>query len=538
MDGIWTMTRPLSSRDPERYWLHPMLKVVRRSDTEIRRLLEKAAFAAESDIERLAPKQPTRRGQLTSAFEALRKTMRNLFDDVGETVQAGRTDAANAAMLSAFEWEEPLYKAAGLSKSEREVMRAATEEMSDRNVELMLRRFNTEQIPLSRQVYRTKSLAQGWVDKLINIGIGRGLSARELAKTVKDHIRPGVRGGTSYAAMRLARTEINNSFHTASILSIQDKPWVSGMSWHLSGSHPGPDICDLLASQDLHDLGGGVYPSGEVPRKPHPHCFCYTVPTLPDEDDFVAAFARGEYDESLPGAEEILVVEPEPEVIKVTRVEDRIEQKIKEEPADVFRLGGMSARTDLVTFADGTKLVHKSPGNRMGLDDEEKVYTIDAEVLGARMLAAFGLRAAGIHRSGPDEVWMEYIDGELGGEIKDERQRRLLGYVDHLMIQFDRNEGNWIIDKDGNVVGIDNGEAWTAGYTTHMKSTSEFAQYLYEENDIDISPSDIREGNRRLEELRPVFAELNRLDWLEASLARNNALLSRRTRANAKRMLS
>lgn len=274
-----------------------MLKVVRRTDAEIKRLLGKAADAAASDVERLAPKGLIRRGHFTAAYRALHRTMRILFADVGDTVRTGRLDAAEEAMVSAFEWEEPYYRAAGLSRSERSRLRASTTAMSDRNVELMLRRFNTEQIPLSAQVYRTQKLASGWVDQVVNLGLGRGLTAREIAQEVKGSIRPDVRGGVSYAAMRLGRTEVNNAFHTSSIVASADKPWVSGQQWHLSGSHPKKDVCNLLAEQDRHGLGSGVFPRGDVPQKPHPQCLCYLAPALQDEDDFVNAFANGDYDD-------------------------------------------------------------------------------------------------------------------------------------------------------------------------------------------------------------------------------------------------
>lgn len=295
------MTRPSSSpdRDPRRYWLHPMLRIVSRSDAEIKRLLSKAAAAAYSDVLRLSKSDKdgkiVRRGQLSSAYRALRKTMGNLFADVYDTIKADRLDAMFAALLSSYQWEDPYYRAAGIPKSTRDYLRKSSQAMSDRRVELMLRRFNTEQIPLSKQVYRTRALAQKWVDNTINIGIGRGLTSRELAKEVREHIDPDVRGGVSYAAQRLARTEINNAFHTAAIVSNMDKPWVLGMQWRLSGSHPAEDICDELSKEDKFDLGMGIYPAGKTPKKPHPQCMCYVAPSLQDEDEFVAAFARGEY---------------------------------------------------------------------------------------------------------------------------------------------------------------------------------------------------------------------------------------------------
>lgn len=305
------MTRPQRSprKDPARYWLHPMLRVVRRSDAEIKLLLEKAADAAEADVERLAPKNVNRRGQLTEAWKSIRKTIRHLYEDVQESIEDSRTAAAKAAMDSSYGWEEDLYESAGLSEEEKDALRGGTIAMTERNVELMLRRFNTEQIPLSQQVYRTRALSEGWVDRLINTGIGRGLTARELAKSVREHIRPDVRGGVAYAAMRLARTEINNAFHTAAIVAAQDKPWIDGMEWKLSGSHPKPDICDLLA--------GRTFPVGAVPPKPHPQCFCYVIPKEPDEDEFVAAFARGDYDEAL----DEIVEKSASDTVEIARIE-------------------------------------------------------------------------------------------------------------------------------------------------------------------------------------------------------------------------
>lgn len=276
-----------------------MLRIAHRTDAEIRRLLGKAAQAAASDAERLAKNgigRIVRKGQFAAAHTAIRRTIRLLFADVYDTVRANRLDAWQEAFLGSYQWESHLYVAAGLSRSERQNLRAATVVMSDRNVELMLRRFNTEQISLSQQVYRTEKLASGWVDEKVNLALGRGLTAREIAKEVKDSIRPDVPGGVSYAAMRLGRTEVNNAFHTAAIVSSVDKPWVSGQQWHLSGSHPKKDICNLLAEDNKFGLGKGIFPRDNVPKKPHPQCLCYLAPQLQDEDEFVAAFASGAYD--------------------------------------------------------------------------------------------------------------------------------------------------------------------------------------------------------------------------------------------------
>jgi hypothetical protein len=282
--------------------LIPILRITARSDAEIRRLLEKTAQAAESDILRLTKSGPgaiTRRGQLQLANRTLKKTLANFWRDVGDTIRASKLDAVVATLDATFTWDEPFFIRAGFSAQRRKSMRQSLLEMSERNIERMLRRFSTTQIPLSKQVYRTNSLTNKWVDNLINRAIGRGLSAKELAREVKQFIKPNVRGGVSYAALRLARTEINNASHATAIAQATEKPWALGMQWHLSASHPKRDECDDLAKEDSHDLGAGVFPPDAVPLKPHPQCFCYVTPEVVGEDEFLSHLIAGDYDEFL-----------------------------------------------------------------------------------------------------------------------------------------------------------------------------------------------------------------------------------------------
>lgn len=77
-----------------------------------------------------------------------------------------------------------------------------------------------------------------------------------------------------YQAKVIARHERNEAHRTAYQRSMRDKPWVKGFKWALSPSHPKPDICDLLANQNLHGLGPGGYPPDAVPATPHPGCTC------------------------------------------------------------------------------------------------------------------------------------------------------------------------------------------------------------------------------------------------------------------------
>lgn len=156
-------------------------------------------------------------------------------------------------------------------------------------------------IDLAPSVYKNNALANGLVDRAVNRGILLNKSAAEIARDVRDLIRPDVQGGISYAAKRLGRTELNNAFHETTIRSAVAQPWVQGMGWNLSGSHPRLDICNEYAEQDNYNMGSGVYPSRLVPGKPHPQCLCYVTAITQSDKDFINSLFEGEYDSFLNG---------------------------------------------------------------------------------------------------------------------------------------------------------------------------------------------------------------------------------------------
>lgn len=91
--------------------------------------------------------------------------------------------------------------------------------------------------------------------------------------------------------MRLSRTEINNAFHEQQKRA-GDKPWVEGVKWNLSGSHPRPDTCNDYANQS-NGLGRGVFKTGDVPDKPHPQCLCYLTYETLSPEAFLDALGTG-----------------------------------------------------------------------------------------------------------------------------------------------------------------------------------------------------------------------------------------------------
>lgn len=136
---------------------------------------------------------------------------------------------------------------------------------------------------LSERGWNTAQEVRIAIDALLDQQIPLGTSAVNIADMLERYLYPEaarIRTRTpygydgSYWARRLARTEISaaagRSTYNASLLN----PFVDGMDWRLSGSHPKPDICDDYAA-------GSPYRLEDVPGYPaHPHDLCTLVPRV------------------------------------------------------------------------------------------------------------------------------------------------------------------------------------------------------------------------------------------------------------------
>lgn len=236
--------------------------------------------------------------QLMTAMTAISGTLADLWNALGDIIKAGQEDARTEALAMSFSWDDLLFRM-GLTAKQRAAMKSSLLASSQFNVEAMLTRIYETRIPLAQQVYKTGALASGWVETRIDTALARGATVAELAKEVRDFVNPATRGGATYAARRLARTEINNAYHAVIIGHNADKPWNDGIKWNLSGSHPVVDRCDDYARRDHSGLGKGVYPPDDVPRKPHPQCLCYVYPVTVSPDLFLMRLKLGTYDEYL-----------------------------------------------------------------------------------------------------------------------------------------------------------------------------------------------------------------------------------------------
>ena len=104
-------------------------------------------------------------------------------------------------------------------------------------------------------------------------------------KQIDEHARRYVNEKARQHAVTVARTETIHSYRDGYYKSVKGKPWNKGIRWNLGDSHPKPDICDVLANQDVHGLGPGGYPMSAIPENPHPNCMCYQTAII-DRDHF------------------------------------------------------------------------------------------------------------------------------------------------------------------------------------------------------------------------------------------------------------
>lgn len=231
----------------------------------------------------------TRAAQLRLAARGAREISSELWNQANTSIRHGIFKSVDLALNQAMDLDRLVGMPTSSILGYAEAMQVSAGTTAQALVNRRQFGYN-----LSERVYLNTRASIGRIHRTIESGLVRNLSARELAKEVKGLIDPSTPGGVSYAANRLARTEINNAYHWTAREHMASRPWINGVEWLLSGSHPEPDQCDTLADE-------GPYASNEVPDKPHPQCLCSIIPLLPSEDEFLDSLLGGDYDDYLQG---------------------------------------------------------------------------------------------------------------------------------------------------------------------------------------------------------------------------------------------
>lgn len=270
------------------------LAVEAKSDTRIRTILVQGAEDAATKIASLASNSTfsagVRSAQIRLTMEVVRDVHNSIFKQALPVIKKGQNDAADTA-VDAFGATDLRYLRAALRTTGAvDSFVDGQRKQAELQVAHAVNSITRSDVPLSSRVYRTRSLANGWVKRIVVSSIMRGDSAVDIGKAVRSHISPGVAGGTHYAALRLGRTEINNAFHATTIDLAKNRPWVEEMRWNLSKVHVADDgdKCETYAAI-------GLFSVGQTPTKPHPQCRCFCTPELMDFDSFATNLKAGYY---------------------------------------------------------------------------------------------------------------------------------------------------------------------------------------------------------------------------------------------------
>lgn len=271
--------------------------VQQATDREMARALELAAKQIRARIVKLnglgGVGANVRAAQLQLTLNEIRQVQRTLWrGGIIQAIVRGQKAAAEAAVAAQETLERVLY--GKLPERVADAVRDSLRHSAHAGIDSAYSRVPRT---LSARVYNAFTLSSGRLERTIRAGIISGLSARELAAEVYSFVSPTAPGGASYAAMRLARTEINNAFHQQQIAGGQ-RPGVKAIKWNLSGSHKVPDDCNKFAAHASR-FGAGCYDPGRVPDKPHPQCLCYLTYVTMSPTDFVQAIRDGDFDSQL-----------------------------------------------------------------------------------------------------------------------------------------------------------------------------------------------------------------------------------------------
>lgn len=285
----------LNSEELRKNWLNRYLRIQGATDTKIRTILIEGARAASEEVIALEKNSTFSAGvksaQIRITMQTIKEVLKDVFGELTPVIKDGHGKAAigatDALAKTDRQYLEAAFKQSGSVSSFIEGQRI----QSRLQVANAITRMQHSDKPLSERVYRTRFLADRWVQNTVTKHIMRGSSAREIAKSVQSSIRPNTPGGVSYAALRLGRTELNNAFHATTVELSKDRPWIEAMKWNLSSTHEidpiKPEICEIYSQK--------LYKVSEVPGKPHPQCRCYTTPELKPFEMFMQDLTAGQY---------------------------------------------------------------------------------------------------------------------------------------------------------------------------------------------------------------------------------------------------
>lgn len=278
-----------------------MLRSVAEADAAMQQALLDAARDAEKLVNNRVHNisDEVSEAQLLRVMEELRELAHDLWGDrIPQDVARVIAMAQRRSMMGSDALDELMLRGVG-NKDQIKRLKASMRQRAKRVVQVFQTRERSARFELSPRVYKWEAWHNGKIERILSSQFARGASARDIARAVREFIDPNTAGGASYAAKRLARTEVANAFHEQTRRDYAGNPFVTGLKWQLSRSHSRKDPCDALAIGHSKGLAKGVYVADETPDKPHPQCLCHTTPETVSEEKFQDEFFDGAYNNFL-----------------------------------------------------------------------------------------------------------------------------------------------------------------------------------------------------------------------------------------------
>lgn len=234
------------------------------------------------------------------------------IDDVIERLGQERDALLRAQIGQAAELGVRPFTAQGVlavGGSEAVLGTTAATQVSQAAVEFVASVRQADGLNLSERVWRLNQGAKETLQRAIASAVIRGTSAAraaqelvaqgravpaEMKATIAGSRVTGLSkladlltsrdGGEVWKAERVLRTEINRAHGEAFMAGAVQTRGFAGLRFLLSPAHPEPDICDLLATQNIHGLGPGVYPTRELtPWPAHPNTLSFLEVVFEDD---------------------------------------------------------------------------------------------------------------------------------------------------------------------------------------------------------------------------------------------------------------
>jgi len=290
--------------DNTKYWENRVNRLIRARLTQIDRIFkeateEAARIGAALDVN-------TDKAFSFADYPATKKRVDELMKEVHDNLQSAVVNGIDGAWKIANDKEDEFCKAVFSGRTLTQAQKMRYFNHSDKAREAFALR-KSDGLSLSDRVWRYTNQFKQEIEMGLDIGIGEGRSAADMARDLKRYLREpdklfrrvrdkrgnlqlsknaaayhpgaGVYRSSYKNALRLTRTETNMAYRTADQMRYQSLDFVVGIEIHTSNNHPVTDICDELK---------GKYPKNFKFVGWHPQCRCYVTSILKTEKEINA----------------------------------------------------------------------------------------------------------------------------------------------------------------------------------------------------------------------------------------------------------